>query len=157
MLVYSSLHPHVLDCTSATLLARAEKLREEFCGVGLRGSCGMQHPPFQRFMAMIRRNSREFEAGGRILRLKQYMVSDANCAMMEAVIAALRVNSRVQALYIQNFEAVSRVTRTGAYLGLARGGVPSAACLSHPRRCEHQLAESYRKGRGEGCITTGRR
>lgn len=66
----------------------------------------LQHPAFQRFMHMIRTNSRRFEAAGRILRLKQYMVSDANCAMIEAVIGALAKNSRVQALYIQNFETV---------------------------------------------------
>ena len=66
----------------------------------------VQRAPFRRFMEMIRSDSREFEAGGRVLRLKQYMAADANCAMMEEVIAALSANTRVGALYIQNFEWV---------------------------------------------------
>lgn len=58
---------------------------------------------------MIRTNSHKFEAQGRILRLKQYMPAGANCAVMEEVISALSVNTRVQVLYIQNFESVSPV------------------------------------------------
>ena len=56
---------------------------------------------------MIRNNSCEFEGGGRVLRLKQYMPADANQAHIEAVLDALEVNDRVEALYIQNFEKVS--------------------------------------------------
>ena len=66
----------------------------------------MQSEPFQRFIKMIRSNSHKFEAQGRILRLKQYMPAGANCAAMEEVISALSVNTRVQVLYIQNFEWV---------------------------------------------------
>ncbi len=55
---------------------------------------------------MIRTNSREFEADGRVLRLKQYMNSDARPPMIDMVLNALEVNTRVEALYIQNFELV---------------------------------------------------
>ena len=57
---------------------------------------------------MIRSNSPDFEAAGRVLRLKQYMPADANQAHIEAVLDALEVNDRVEALYIQNFEKASQ-------------------------------------------------
>lgn len=62
--------------------------------------------PFRRLIEMIRTNSREFEADGRVLRLKQYMSSDARPPMIDMVLDALEVNTRVEALYIQNFELV---------------------------------------------------
>ncbi len=46
----------------------------------------LQKEPFKRFMGMIRSNSRQFEAEGRILRLKQYMAADANPAQIEEVL-----------------------------------------------------------------------
>ena len=66
----------------------------------------VQHAPFERFVGMIRSNSTEFEAGGRVLRLKQYIKADAGTAMIDAIIAALAANTHVEALYIQNFEWV---------------------------------------------------
>ncbi|GMH43620.1 hypothetical protein BSKO_11542 [Bryopsis sp. KO-2023] len=52
----------------------------------------------------IRSNSTEFEANGRVLRLKQYLRSDVGPAVIDAVLDALHVNTRLEALYIQNFE-----------------------------------------------------
>ena len=67
----------------------------------------VQSEPFRKLLAMIRDNSTEFQAEGRILRLKNYMRADAQPAEIDAVIEALEHNSRVEALYIQNFEMVS--------------------------------------------------
>lgn len=67
---------------------------------------GQQLAPFKRLIDMIRTNSKEFEADGRVLRLKQYMNSDARPPMIDMVLDALEVNTRVEALYIQNFELV---------------------------------------------------
>ena len=64
----------------------------------------LQAEPFQKLLAKIRSNSHEFQAEGRILRLKNYMRADAQPAEIDAVIDALAVNTRVEALYIQNFE-----------------------------------------------------
>ncbi|KAK9795568.1 hypothetical protein WJX73_002300 [Symbiochloris irregularis] len=68
------------------------------------GGDPLDNEPFRRLITMIRGNSTEFEANGRVLRLKQYMPADANQAHIEAVLDALEVNDRVEALYIQNFE-----------------------------------------------------
>eukprot|EP00803_Ostreobium_quekettii_P003889 evm.model.scf_407EXC.2 EVM.evm.TU.scf_407EXC.2 scf_407EXC:14109-19988(-) len=57
-----------------------------------------------RLCDMIRNNSTEFEAQGRILRLKQYLKADARPNVMNSVLEALKENTRVEALYIQNFE-----------------------------------------------------
>lgn len=66
----------------------------------------MQHPPFRRFLDLIRDNSEDFQSKGRILRCKQYMKPDANPAMIDEVISALSVNTRIEVLYIQNYERV---------------------------------------------------
>ena len=65
-----------------------------------------QAGPFQQLLASIRGNSTEFQAEGRILRLKNHMRADAQPAEIDAVIDALAQNTRVEALYIQNFEEV---------------------------------------------------
>ena len=52
----------------------------------------------------LRRNTREFDASGRVLRLKRYLASDVGGAVLDAVLDALAVNTRVEVLYIQNFE-----------------------------------------------------
>lgn len=54
----------------------------------------------------VERNSTEFEAGGRVLRLKQYLGITARPPVINAVLDALMKNTRVEALYIQNFEDV---------------------------------------------------
>eukprot|EP00884_Botryococcus_braunii_P006272 jgi/Botrbrau1/15646/Bobra.4_1s0030.1 len=70
----------------------------------LPGGDPMESAPFRRLIEMIRGNSREFAANGRVLRLKQYMIADAREPMINMVLDALMVNTRVEALYIQNFE-----------------------------------------------------
>jgi len=52
----------------------------------------------------LRRNSRAFDADGRVLRLKRFISADAGSALLDAVLDALAVNTRVEVLYIQNFE-----------------------------------------------------
>ena len=52
----------------------------------------------------LRRNTREFDAEGRVLRLKRYVSAVAGSAVLNAVLDALSVNTRVEVLYIQNFE-----------------------------------------------------
>ena len=80
-----------------------------------------QSEPFQKLLAMIRSNSREFQAEGRILRLKNYMRADAQPAEIDAVIEALEHNTRIEALYIQNFEMV------GALVVAAGDSLPPAS------------------------------
>ena len=55
---------------------------------------------------MVRSNSHEFEAQGRVLRLKQYISADVRPAAINAILEALAVNTLVEVLYIQNFEQV---------------------------------------------------
>ncbi len=54
----------------------------------------------------LRANSRDFEADGRVLRLKQYVPSDLLPGHMDAILSALAANTRVEVMYIQNFEWV---------------------------------------------------
>ena len=67
----------------------------------------LQNSRFKGFCDMIRANSEEFEAQGRVLRLKQFIRADAKQAQIDAILDALEDNTRVEALYIQNFEMVS--------------------------------------------------
>jgi hypothetical protein len=53
---------------------------------------------------MLRGSSTEFEARGRVLRLRQFLRADVGPRVLNAVLEALEVNTRVEALYIQNFE-----------------------------------------------------
>jgi hypothetical protein len=65
-----------------------------------------QTKPVKDLIEAITSNSRLFEADGRVLRLKQYLPTDVGPAVIDAVIDALEVNTRVEALYIQHFEKV---------------------------------------------------
>ena len=56
----------------------------------------------------IGNNSRDFEASGRVLRLKQYLGINVRPPVMDAILTALEKNTLVEALYIQNFEEVRR-------------------------------------------------
>ena len=67
----------------------------------------MQNKQVARLCNMIRADSREFQADGRVLRLKQYISSDVRPAHIDAILDALAANTRVEVLYIQNFEWVS--------------------------------------------------
>lgn len=68
-----------------------------------------QSPAFRAFLAMLRGSSTEFEAGGRVLRLRQFLRADVRPRVLDAVLDALEANTRVEALYIQNFEQVRRL------------------------------------------------
>ncbi|KAI3437870.1 hypothetical protein D9Q98_000316 [Chlorella vulgaris] len=68
------------------------------------GGDPMQSPAFRAFLAMLRGSSTEFEAGGRVLRLRQFLRADVRPRVLDAVLDALEANTRVEALYIQNFE-----------------------------------------------------
>ncbi|GAB4819352.1 hypothetical protein N2152v2_006398 [Parachlorella kessleri] len=61
-------------------------------------------PAFARFLELLRCSSTEFEAEGRVLRLRRYLRADVPPYVLDAVLQALAVNTRVEALYIQNFE-----------------------------------------------------
>ena len=52
----------------------------------------------------LRRNTREFDAEGRVLRLKRFIPADCRPQVIDAVLDALTANTRVEVLYIQNFE-----------------------------------------------------
>ena len=54
----------------------------------------------------IEKNSTEFEADGRVLRLKQYLGINVRPPVIDAILTALKKNTLVEALYIQNFEEV---------------------------------------------------
>ena len=78
--------------------------------------CCLQNLPLAQFLDDIRSNSRKFEADGRVLRLKQYLGITARPPIIDAVLDALEVNTRIEALYIQNFEEVR---------GWMKPGIPS--------------------------------
>ncbi len=65
-----------------------------------------QNTTLREFLEQVRTNTTKFEADGRVLRLKQYLGINARPAVIDAVLDALAVNTRVEALYIQNFEEV---------------------------------------------------
>ena len=54
----------------------------------------------------IESDSTEFEADGRVLRLKQYLGINMRPPVIDAILTALEKNTLVEALYIQNFEEV---------------------------------------------------
>ena len=71
------------------------------------GEGRVNDPNFQRFLQQIRANSTEIgECGGRVLRLKPRVSSNARPEEINAVLEALKLNWRVEVLYIQNFELV---------------------------------------------------
>lgn len=64
---------------------------------------------------MLRADSREFQAGGRVLRLKQYVSADIKPPHINAILDALAANTRVEVLYIQNFEWVRSIVSPLAF------------------------------------------
>ena len=103
--------------------------------------CFWQAAPFRRFVEMVRSNSQDFEAQGRVLRLKQYISADVRPAAINAILEALAVNTLVEVLYIQNFEKVS------AYLATALTAVDiitiSQGCEACIMACSHQAHTMY--------------
>lgn len=92
----------------------------------------MQAAPFRRFVDMVRSNSPEFEAQGRVLRLKQYISADVRPAAINAILEALAVNTLVEVLYIQNFEQV-RACCASLHASTLHTGVlcSSSTCQCH--------------------------
>lgn len=66
----------------------------------------LQNATVRYLVNAIEANSTEFEAEGRVLRLKQYLGINARPPIIDAVLNALMKNTRIEALYIQNFEDV---------------------------------------------------
>ena len=66
----------------------------------------LQNRTVRNLVHAIGSNSRDFEAGGRVLRLKQYLGINVRPPVMDAILTALEKNTLVEALYIQNFEEV---------------------------------------------------
>ncbi len=60
----------------------------------------------QNLLKAIRANSTEFEAQGRVLRVKQHIHADAGPLVVDALLDALMENTRIEALYVQNLEQV---------------------------------------------------
>lgn len=96
----------------------------------------LQAAPFRRFVEMVRSNSHDFEAQGRVLRLKQYINSDIRPAAINAILEALAVNTLVEVLYIQNFEHVRyRPCRVyTAHRPLCNVYLDAGACVSAIKR-----------------------
>lgn len=61
-------------------------------------------PSLSRLLSLISSNSTDFQHRGAVLRVKQYLRADAGTRELDAVIEALRSNTRIQAVYLQNFE-----------------------------------------------------
>lgn len=62
---------------------------------------------FQAFLKQIRSNSTDIgECSGRVLRLKPTVSSNARPEEINLILEALKLNWRVEVLYIQNFELV---------------------------------------------------
>ncbi len=66
----------------------------------------MQDEAVKSLVERIRTNDSGFNTEGRILRLKHHLRHTAGPLIIGAVIEALRHNTRIEALYLQNFERV---------------------------------------------------
>lgn len=96
----------------------------------------MQNVHVLRLCEMLRGNSHDFQAAGRVLRLKQYVSADIKPPHIEAILDALAVNTRVEVLYIQNFEWVSTALPSAVFVSplsciLAASVCHSVLCASH--------------------------
>ena len=101
----------------------------------------------------LRRNTREFDAEGRVLRLKRYVSAVAGSAVLNAVLDALAVNTRVEVLYIQNFERgftdaqLARLTEARPHEKRTRGSSSGSgpARPATPRRRARARARDERR------------
>ena len=59
---------------------------------------------FRDFIDRLRNNTLECDAGGKVLRLKRFISSTAGPKVLNEVLEALKENTKVEALYGQNFE-----------------------------------------------------
>jgi hypothetical protein len=111
---------HFVQARSAQIATTAselfERLAEESGRSRSRGSNGYARasaPWFLEFVQKILESSADIgECGGRVLRLKPSFDLDTTCLEIDMVLEALKVNHRVQALYIHNFENVRYLNST---------------------------------------------
>ena len=64
----------------------------------------LESKAFRDFIDRLRNNTLECDAGGKVLRLKRFISSTAGPKVLNEVLEALMENTKVEALYIQNFE-----------------------------------------------------
>ena len=64
----------------------------------------LESKAFREFIDRLRNNTLECDAGGKVLRLKRFISSTAGPKVLNEVLEALKENTKVEALYIQNFE-----------------------------------------------------
>ena len=64
----------------------------------------LESKAFRDFIERLRNNTLECDAGGKVLRLKRFISSTAGPKVLNEVLEALKHNTKVEALYIQNFE-----------------------------------------------------
>ena len=95
----------------------------------------LQNPTVKYIVDAIKNNSKEFEAQGRVLRLKQYLGINARPPVMNAVLDALMENTLVEALYIQNFEDVRPLPQPTS--GLASHAAALAGRCQRPSQLEN--------------------
>ena len=74
----------------------------------------------------IRSDDASFNTQGRILRLKHHLKATSGPRVIDAVIDALRDNTRIEALYLQNFEKV----RCSNTLSCHEWPIPGFCCQS---------------------------
>lgn len=67
-------------------------------------SAVLESSAFKDFIARLRDNTLACDAGGKVLRLKRYIPSNARPCVIDEVLDALKENTKIEALYIQNFE-----------------------------------------------------
>ncbi|CAL8463490.1 g3024 [Coccomyxa elongata] len=84
-------------CTESSALAAGRSKR-------VPGGDPLANVHVLRLCEMLRGDSHDFQAAGRVLRLKQYVSADIKPPHIDAILDALAVNTRVEVLYIQNFE-----------------------------------------------------
>jgi len=65
----------------------------------------LESPAFVDFIARLRNNTLECDAGGKVLRLKRFISANSGPKVLHEVLEALTENTTVEALYIQNFES----------------------------------------------------
>lgn len=64
----------------------------------------LESPAFKDFIERLANNTLDCDAGGKVLRLKRFIKSNAGPLVINAVLDALKTNTKIEALYIQNFE-----------------------------------------------------
>jgi len=67
-------------------------------------SAVLESPAFKDFILRLKNDTLACDAGGKVLRLKRYVPTNARPCVIDAVLEALKENTKVEALYIQNFE-----------------------------------------------------